>query len=76
MDIEQKLDRCEELERTIDLLNTVFNFAESEDIKSDITDLVLKYETELQDLNNELTKKAEDEKKYLNNEYIKSCYLK
>lgn len=66
------IDRCEELERTIDLLNTVFNFAESEDIKSDITDLILNYETELQDLNNELARKAEDERRFLSREYERS----
>lgn len=57
----------------INTLDSLYNELNSKDIKSDITDLVLKYEEEYQDSNEELAKVAEEEREYLEREYIKSA---
>lgn len=72
MDIDQKLERCDELEKAVDWLNGLSNNLIAEDIKQEIEGLILKYETEQQDLENELQEESEEEKKYLNREYERS----
>lgn len=73
MKILQSLDeRAEELEETIDDLNKIFDNAYSEDIKDDISSLVLEYEKELQNINNRLAEEGKVEKRYMNLEYERS----
>lgn len=73
MDIDEKLERCDELDDVIDTLDSLYNRIYSDDIKSDILDIVTKYEEEHQNLENELQEEAETEKKYLNREYMREA---
>lgn len=73
MDIDEKLERCDELDDVIDTLDSLYNRIYSDDIKSDILDIVTKYEEERQNLENELQEEAEEEKRYLNREYMREA---
>ena len=73
MDTDEKLERCDELDDVVDTLDSLYNRVYSEDIKSDILDFVTKYEEEHQNLENELQEVAEEEKRYLNSEYMKEA---
>ena len=73
MNIDVKLERCDELDDVIDTLDGLYNRISSDDIKSDILDIVAKYEEEHQNLENELQEEAEEEKRYLNREYMRNA---
>lgn len=63
------LDRCNELEEMINKLNEILDTVQSKDIKGDIEDLIGKYYGEYKELDEELTKQEEVDRKYLEQEY-------
>ena len=67
------MDRYEELEKVIDALDSIYNTIRSKDIKSDILDLIQKYETERQELGNKIDAEIEDDIAFLNKEYMRDA---
>ena len=67
------MDRYEELEKVIDDLDRIYNTIESKDIKSDILDLIYRYETERQELGNKIDEEIEDDLAFLNKEYMRDA---
>lgn len=67
------MDRYEELEKVIDALDSIYNTIESKDIKSDILDLIYRYETERQELGNKIDAEIEDDLAFLNKEYMRDA---
>lgn len=67
------MDRYEELEKVIDALDSIYNTIRSKDIKSDILDLIYKYETERQELGNKIDAEIEDDIAFLNKEYMRDA---
>lgn len=67
------MDRYEELEKVIDDLDSIYNTIESKDIKSDILDLIYRYETERQELGNKIDEEIEDDLAFLNKEYMRDA---
>lgn len=67
------MDRYEELERVIDALDSIYSTIKSKDIKSDILDLIYRYETERQELGNKIDAEIEDDLAFLNKEYMRDA---
>ena len=67
------MDRYEELERVIDALDSIYSTIKSKDIKSDILDLIYRYETERQELGNKIDEEIEDDLAFLNKEYMRDA---
>lgn len=67
------MDRYEELERVIDALDSIYSTIKSKDIKSDILDLIYRYETERQELGNKIDAEIKDDLAFLNKEYMRDA---
>lgn len=67
------MDRYEELEKVIDALDSIYNTIKLKDIKSDILDLIYRYETERQELGNKIDEEIEDDLAFLNKEYMRDA---
>ena len=65
----EDIDRCDDLEETIDKLDELLDTVQSKDIKGDIEDLIGKYYGEYKELDEQLTKQEEEDNKYLEREY-------
>ena len=68
-------ERCNELEEMLSKLDDIKQDSESEDIIEDVTDLIIKYTPKLEEINERLLKKQEEELKFLNSEYEKSVWV-
>ena len=68
-------ERCSELEEMLSKLDDIKQDSESEDIIEDVTDLIIKYTPKLEEINERLLKKQEEELKFLNSEYEKSVWV-
>ena len=67
-------ERCSELEEMLSKLDDIKQDSVSEDIIEDITDLIIKYTSELEEVNDRLIKKQKQEMKFENLEYEKSVW--
>ena len=68
-------ERCSELEEMLSKLDDIKQDSESEDIIEDVTDLIIKYTPKLEEINERLIKKKEEELRFLNLEYEKSVWV-
>ena len=69
----EDIDRCDDLEETIDKLDELLDSIRSKDIKADLEYIIEKYYGEYKELNDKLTKEAEKEKDSLNKEYMRDA---
>ena len=67
-------ERCSELEEMLSKLDDIKQDSVSEDIIEDITDLIIKYTSEFEEVNDRLIKKQKQEMKFENLEYEKSVW--
>ena len=68
-------ERCSELEEMLSKLDDIKQNSDSKDIIEDVTDLIIKYTPKLEEINERLIKKKEEELKFLNSEYEKSVWV-
>lgn len=69
----EDIDRCDDLEETIDKLDELLDSIRSKDIKADLEYIIEKYYGEYKELNDKLAKEAEKEKDSLNKEYMQNA---
>lgn len=69
----EDIDRCDDLEETIDKLDELLDSIRSKDIKADLEYIIEKYYGEYKELNDKLAKEAEKEKDSLNKEYMRDA---
>ena len=69
----EDIDRCDDLEETIDKLDELLDSIRSKDIKADLEYIIEKYYGEYKELNHKLAKEAEKEKDSLNKEYMRDA---
>ena len=69
----EDIDRCDDLEETIDKLDELLDSIRSKDIKADLEYIIEKYYGEYKELNDKLAKEAEKEKDSLNKEYMQDA---
>lgn len=69
----EDIDRCDDLEETIDKLDELLDSIRSKDIKADLEDIIEKYYGEYKELNEKLAKEAKKEKDSLNKEYMQNA---
>ena len=67
-------ERCSELEEMLSKLDDIKQDCISEDIIEDITDLIIKYTSELEKVNDRIIKKQKQEMRFQNLEYEKSVW--
>ncbi len=67
-------ERCSELEEMLSKLEDIKQDCISEDIIEDITDLIIKYTSEFEEVNDRLIKKQKQEMKFENLEYEKAVW--
>ena len=74
MKIVDKEDRCSDLEIMLTKLKDIKNECTSEDILEDVEDLIYKYTSEYEELDEEIQEEYNQEIQERNNEYIRSVW--